>query len=663
MEDEVQLASTPALYHNKALPIGSLLREWRLEGVVGVGGFGIVYRAKGVYFNETVAIKEYFPGAISDRVGGTTVAPTNSATEELYALGLDKFVEEAKLLWGLSQPKRHPNIVSVRSLFEMHGTAYSVMDFEDGQPLAELLSAGRRFDETALMKLLRPLADGLSLAHEAGVVHRDIKPANILIREDGAPVLIDFGSARFASSEATSTSITFYTPPYAALEQYVRSYAQGPWTDIYALGVVLSQCITGRKPAEVLERLDGGSGELLGEGHCPGFSRSFTRAVDAAMAVRPTERPQSMAEWLALFDQASPSPNEALTRIQSYLEFEVARFDEPSPPRVQDGLPDPPVRKRSAMLSAVNRRPRLLAGAVLGLALGMLALAGTLGRQPGGMVVSPTSPPATRSAGLHRASPGAAAAAVITSLDQLSAEVAAVAPPPQFVTSLASARTSIQARASAIRKLDDRPGGEMLGAQLMASLRGEVAALVQQETDTLSSQAETHVGQTRAVLGAGGAARVEAAYATFRQSSLALIARSHKSSPADLVDAGRQLLVQYGAFDQVYRDASKQFLPVRRRVFEAGLYRGVALAKRIAASGNVSKPWFFAPQVRKAAYQQLQAAAQSARSQQVQLALLARRAATDDLAELDRDIYKASTIDRELALGASVSSRARLALR
>src|ERR1700677_2952899 len=190
MEDDVQLASAPALYHTKALPIGSLLREWRLESVVGAGGFGIVYRAKGVYFNETVAIKEYFPGAISDRLGETTVAPTNSSTEQLYVLGLEKFLEEAKLLWGLSQPKRHPNIVSVRSLFELHGTAYSVMDFEEGKPLADLLSAGHRFDETALMRLLRPLAEGLSVAHEAGVVHRDIKPANILIHEDGAPVLV-----------------------------------------------------------------------------------------------------------------------------------------------------------------------------------------------------------------------------------------------------------------------------------------------------------------------------------------------------------------------------------------------------------------------------------------------------------------------------------------
>jgi serine/threonine protein kinase len=91
---------TPAPFHNKALPIGSRLREWRLESILGVGGFGIVYRAKGVYFNEIVAIKEYFPGAISDRLGDTTVAPTTSSAEQLYALAarFDAFFKLESLL-------------------------------------------------------------------------------------------------------------------------------------------------------------------------------------------------------------------------------------------------------------------------------------------------------------------------------------------------------------------------------------------------------------------------------------------------------------------------------------------------------------------------------------------------------------------------------------
>jgi non-specific serine/threonine protein kinase len=134
-------------YSNKALPMGTVLREWRIEEVLGVGGFGIVYKAKGIYFNELVAIKEYFPSSISERDSEDTVVPIDSEAEEVHALGLKKFVEEAKLLWNLSTPSRHPNIVSVRSLFEIHGTAYMVMDFEDGISLSKMLKQGRRFNE------------------------------------------------------------------------------------------------------------------------------------------------------------------------------------------------------------------------------------------------------------------------------------------------------------------------------------------------------------------------------------------------------------------------------------------------------------------------------------------------------------------------------------
>jgi len=291
-------------YSNKALPAGTVLREWRLEEVLGVGGFGIVYKARGIYFDELVAIKEYFPSSISDRDSEDTVVPIDSDAEEVHALGLKKFVEEAKLLWNLSTPTRHPNIVSVRSLFEIHGTAYMVMDFEDGISLSRMLKQGRRFNERSLWNILRPIAQGLDRAHRVGVLHRDIKPPNILINEDNRPVLIDFGSARFTTAEATSTNVTFHTPPYAAVEQYVKTYEQGPWTDIYALGVVLYECVTGEKPPEVLERLHAGLGNPLASGKWPGYGKKFLAAIDAAMVVKPEDRPQSIGDWLTMFGKS-----------------------------------------------------------------------------------------------------------------------------------------------------------------------------------------------------------------------------------------------------------------------------------------------------------------------------------------------------------------------
>ena len=298
---------------------------------------------KAYFLSESVAIKEYFPGAISDRIDGTTVAPTDSSSEEIYQLGRQKFLEEAKILWNLSQPERHPNIVSVRSLFEIHGTAYMVMDFERGLSLSQMLKEGIKFGEKSLLAIIRPIALGLDRAHQAGVLHRDIKPANILVDREGRPVLIDFGSARFESGSATSTKVTFYTPPYAALEQYVKSFPQGPWTDIYALGVVLYQCVTGEKPPEVLERMHGEDSNLLSSRDWPGFSPNFIRAVEAAMGVRPLERPASISAWLKMFDGA-PLPSDDVTRIAIL----------PSTPAPQASLPQPKIE--AAPGPAVPRR-------------------------------------------------------------------------------------------------------------------------------------------------------------------------------------------------------------------------------------------------------------------------------------------------------------------
>lgn len=337
-------------YSNKALPMGTVLREWRIEEVLGVGGFGIVYKAQGIYFNELVAIKEYFPSSISERDSEDTVVPIDSEAEEVHALGLKKFVEEAKLLWNLSTPTRHPNIVSVRSLFEIHGTAYMVMDFEDGVSLSKMLKQGRRFNERSLWNILQPIAEGLDRAHRVGVLHRDIKPPNILINEDNRPVLIDFGSARFEAAEATSTKVTFHTPPYAAIEQYVKTYPQGPWTDIYALGVVMYECVTGEKPPEVLERLHAGLGKPLSEGKWPGYGKKFLGAIDAAMVVKPDERPQSLSDWLAMFGKlpAEEADDDEATRFYAkQVETEEIVPVPPTPnidPKapVQTGVPKDP---------------------------------------------------------------------------------------------------------------------------------------------------------------------------------------------------------------------------------------------------------------------------------------------------------------------------------
>ena len=185
-------------------------------------------------------------------------------------------------------------------------------------------------------------------------------------------MLIDFGSARFESNQATNTKVTFYTPPYAALEQYVKSYPQGPWTDIYALGVVLYQCVTGEKPPEVLERLHGEDSTLLSSREWPGFSHSFTRAVDAAMAVRPLERPNSISTWLKIFDCKDAPASDEVTRIAIVLPA-------PSPePKSSSAAPAPAASKKSGTPvpaeSAIGKPKAKAGGKFVVIALGFAAV-------------------------------------------------------------------------------------------------------------------------------------------------------------------------------------------------------------------------------------------------------------------------------------------------
>ena len=300
------------LYHHNALPPGSTVDEYRLIEVLGEGGFGIVYRGEGRYLGDQVAIKEYLPRHLATRTEGTTVAPTSSDSEEAYSWGLKKFQEEARILWNLAQPERHPNIVAVRRFFEANGTTYMVMDFEEARPLSDLLKGKATLPQKRLEAALFSLLSGLKRVHAAGVWHRDIKPANILIRADGSPVLLDFGAARQTLDKQTRSVVAAITPPYAAFEQYAARGNDGPWTDIYALGVTLYRCVTGELPPEAAERADEDTLVPLSERDLTGYSPAFLAAVDKALAVRAKDRPQTVEEWQGLFGAVEPTATDEL---------------------------------------------------------------------------------------------------------------------------------------------------------------------------------------------------------------------------------------------------------------------------------------------------------------------------------------------------------------
>lgn len=674
-------------YHSKALPGGTVLREWRLEDVLGVGGFGIVYRGKGVYFDELVAIKEYFPSAISDRHDGTTVAPTDSSSEEVYELGLHKFIEEAKILWSLSKPERHPNIVSVRSLFEIHGTAYMVMDFESGVSLSKMLRDGHQFDEESLLALIRPIAEGLDRVHRAGVIHRDIKPANILVDDTGRPVLIDFGSARFESGQATSTKVTFYTPPYAAIEQYVKTYPQGPWTDIYALGVALYQCVTGEKPPEVLERLHGGLGEALSSRERPGFSRAFTRAVDAAMAIRPAERPQSMSEWLKLFDLDDAALDEAdarrddaddATRIGDATTFAswapaVATESSPTPADLpaHPALVETPVSDDVAPEASAGLRRRWIAAiaAVVVVVLGGGVAALLL--HPG--QPTPAKPAAVAAPASTAAAPAASSAApsqtvVVPPVDQdaqgLVADARRLGRPSREVATLTGFASKISALSAQIQGLASAPGGAAKAPPLVAELDRLATSMAHGEAATLDRAAQGPAREVQRMLGNGSGGASADAAAAVRQAKASLAnavaATSHAADATGSIDAARRSLVAYGAFTSAYASATRYFGVAKHSEFMEIAAQARSMAGQVTALAAGPRPGLFAPQSRKTAYQALQENATRAKAEAAQIDQLSQGLSeTTDVDRLNSAIAQASAIKQALAgLYASSSAAA-----
>jgi len=290
---------------------GQVVGRYRIVSVLGQGGFGITYRALDSELGREVAIKEYLPAALAVRQDGTTVVPRSTSAAEDFAWGRDRFVAEGRTLAALHHV---PGIVLVHDFLETNGTAYLVMELLGGQTLQERVAARGPLDAASLDKLLRPLLDGLEQVHAAGFLHRDIKPANILLDELGRPTLIDFGASRAAVAGRSQAMTAVFTPGYAAVEQFTAA-KQGAWTDIYGLAATLHFAITGEPPPNAVDRVLDDRYVPLAEGMRP-FSQSLLAAIDAGLAVRAADRPQSIAAWRTLLSQpASAAPEAAATVV------------------------------------------------------------------------------------------------------------------------------------------------------------------------------------------------------------------------------------------------------------------------------------------------------------------------------------------------------------
>lgn len=329
-----------ALMSARALAPGYEVLWYTIDRVLGQGGFGITYLAHDRNLDRAVAIKEYLPTTFAYRHEDYSVKPITGDHRENFVWGLGSFLKEAQTLARFG----HPNVVRVHSVFEENNTAYMVMEYEHGQNLATIFKQNQNLNQAFFEQIFFPIFDGLKEIHKFDFIHRDIKPANIYIREDGTPVLIDFGSARQTTQQQTSEITTLVSQGYTPLEQYSANYGdQGPWTDIYALAATIYEGIVGRKPDESLSRsacMMRSKPDLLERLDArvyTGFSQQFLNAVFAGLKLEPELRPQSIEAWSALFSQTDQSFESPAGFDSGFTELEDDRT------RLQQRAPSPSV--------------------------------------------------------------------------------------------------------------------------------------------------------------------------------------------------------------------------------------------------------------------------------------------------------------------------------
>lgn len=234
-----------------ALMQGMVLKgRYHIGKVIGVGGFGITYKAWDEKLEIVVAIKEYYPSGLVNRVPGTKEVILYAVNRKnIYDHGLTRFLDEAR---NMAKFNSHKNIVNVYEYFEENGTAYIAMEFLGGLALDQYLQVNTVTLEESL-NIIYAVGNALKEIHSQGIIHRDISPDNIFMCRNGAIKLLDFGAARFSQDEDKQLTIIL-KPGYAPPEQYEKINTQGPWTDIYALGATLYLMLTGEKPEESTNR-------------------------------------------------------------------------------------------------------------------------------------------------------------------------------------------------------------------------------------------------------------------------------------------------------------------------------------------------------------------------------------------------------------------------
>lgn len=292
------------LYHMDALPDGTMLGEFELQGLLGVGGFGMVYRGYDHSLQRAVAIKEFMPSALAGRAADMQVSARQTSDARPFLMGLDSFIAEARLLARFD----HPSLVKVYRFWKANNTAYMAMPLYSGITLKQ---ARRQMSgppsEAWLRSVLWSVLEALKVLHANKTLHRDVSPDNIFLQDCGPPVLLDLGAARRAIQDGSHNKHTAVLKVnYAPIEQYADAVElrEGPWTDLYAVAAVLHGVLCNEPPVPATFRVLRDNMPSFAQVAATvqthfgqSYSAGFIAALDRALAIQPSDRPQSVEDF------------------------------------------------------------------------------------------------------------------------------------------------------------------------------------------------------------------------------------------------------------------------------------------------------------------------------------------------------------------------------
>lgn len=272
--------------------------KYKIQCILGKGGMGIVYRALDPDIERDVAIKTIRFDTLTD----------GTAKDDLMA----RFIREARAAGKLA----HPNIITVYDVGKEKDITYIVMQYIEGQSLQALIDSGKRFSSQEISEIMRPIGDSLDYAHANGIIHRDIKPGNIMIDRSGKPFLADFGVARIETSTMTQAGTTVGTLSYMSPEQIQGQTVDGR-ADIFALGVILYELLSGKKPffgdniSTIVYKIVHEEPQRITEVN-QDLPRGYELVIKKALAKNPEDRYQTCKEMVADLENSEKMLEETL---------------------------------------------------------------------------------------------------------------------------------------------------------------------------------------------------------------------------------------------------------------------------------------------------------------------------------------------------------------